>query len=258
MTTTQKATPRSRRNTALRLVASVLVFFIAWEIVGQMGTWAAIKPFTLVLGELWAAAVDGGELWGATLGTLRIALLGYLAAATIGIGLGYLTGTSEIAAATLDPLINAAYATPVYMVIPVLGIYLGLETPGKVALVVLFAVFVITINTSAGVRQVPPGLLEMASSFRLTRAQKLRRIVLPSASPYIATGLRLGAGLAVQGAIVGELLLRVDNLGLALLNAGSSFQIAKLLAISFFIAILATTTMLLARWAERRVIKWPR
>jgi len=244
--------------TVIRWTVSVVLFFVVWEIVGRRGDYTAIKPFSQVAGQLWSAMTVDGGLWRATAGTLGIALAGYAVAVVVGVAVGYLTGSSPVAAATLDPLVNAAYATPVYMVIPVLGIYLGLEFAGKVFLVVVFAVFVVIINTSAGVRQVPPGLLEMATSFRLTRAQKLRRIILPSAAPYIATGMRLAAGLSVQGAIVGELLLRVDNLGLQLLNAGSSFQIARLLAMSFFIAMLATATMLLARWAERRVIRWPR
>jgi ABC-type nitrate/sulfonate/bicarbonate transport system permease component len=241
-----------------RSAASVLIFFVAWEVVGRDGRYVAIKPVSAVMPQLWSELTDGTELLQATFGTLSIALVGYLIAVVIGVSVGYLTASSHIAASTLDPIINAIYATPIYMVIPVLGIYAGLEFNGKVFLVVMFCVFVIIINTNAGVRQVPPGLLEMASSFRLTRAQKIRRVVLPSAGPYIATGMRIGVGLAVQGAIVGELLLRVDNLGLMLLNAGASFQIPKLLAMSFFIAILATGSMLLARAVERRAIRWPR
>ncbi|MCU1431764.1 MAG: binding-protein-dependent transporter inner rane component [Actinotalea sp.] len=239
------------------MTVSIALFFIAWEVVGRSGQYAAIKPVTAVMPQLWSQLTGGTELLSATVGTLGIALVGYVIAVVVGVTVGYMTASSSIAASTLDPLINAAYATPIYMVIPVLGIYAGLEFNGKVFLVVMFAIFVVIINTSAGVRQVPPGLLEMASSFRLTQMQKIRRIILPSASPFIATGMRLAVGLSVQGAIVGELLLRVDNLGLQLLNASSSFQIPKVLAISFFIAMLATATMLLARLVERRVIRWP-
>lgn len=240
-----------------RWILAFFMFFVAWEVVGQWGRYSSVRPVTDVMPALWAA-ITGGELLPATVGTLRVAVIGYVIAAVVGIAIGYLTGSSPLAASALDPLINAAYATPMYMLIPVLGIYTGLELRGKVFLVFVFSVFVIIINTAAGIRQVPPQLQEMARSFRLTRAQRVRRIVLPAASPYIITGLRIAVGRAIQGAIVAELLLRVDNLGLFLLNAGASFQIPELLAGSFFVSILAAAAMLVARLVEWRLLRWKR
>lgn len=250
---------RSERSwtTWLRLGLSIAAFFVAWELVGQSERFVAIKPVTMVMPELWDALVEG-DLIAATIGTLQVAATGYVLAAVVGIALGYVTGSSPVIASALDPLINAAYATPIYMIIPLLGIYTGLEFTGKVFLVVLFCIFVITINTSAGVRQVPAALIETGQAFRLTRLQQVWRIILPSASPYVITGLRLAVGLAIQGAIVGELLLRVDNMGLLLINAGAGFEIPRLLALTFFVALLATSTMLMARWAESRVLRWKR
>jgi ABC-type nitrate/sulfonate/bicarbonate transport system permease component len=103
---------------------------------------------------------------------------------------------------------------------------------------------------------VPESILEMARAFNTDRRDVYRRIVFPWASPYIITGLRIGVGRSVAGAILADLLLRAQNLGLVIREAQGSFQLAELLAAVFFITIVAALTMGLARLIEWRLMRW--
>jgi len=192
----------------------------------------------------------------ATLGTLWIAAVGFLIGGVLGVVFGTVIGTSERWANVWDPIVSGAFAVPISMFIPVITVYLGLEFEAKVALVVLFNIFVIIVNTATGIREVPESILEMARAFNTDRRDVYRRIVFPWASPYIITGLRIGVGRSVAGAILADLLLRAQNLGLVIREAQGSFQLAELLAAVFFITIVAALTMGLARLVEWRLMRW--
>ena len=129
-----------------------------------------------------------------------------------------------------DPLLNGAYAAPITIMLPVIGLYLGLGLQAKVFIVFLFCVFVIAINTASGVRSVSPSMRELGTGVRRAARQIVTKIVIRGASPEILTGLRISVSRAVQGAVLADLLLQADDLGLYLSTAGSSFEISKLLA----------------------------
>jgi NitT/TauT family transport system permease protein len=232
---------------------AIAVFFAVWELIGRRGDYFAIVPATTTIAELWS---DLPELGRAMLGTLTTAAIGYVLGALVGVLVGSLIGLSRLGRATLDPLINAGVVTPMTMLIPVIGIYVGLGFRGKVFFVFLFVVFVVAINTSVGVADTPKELRETADAFVLGRWERYRKVIVPFALPLILTGLRLAAGRAVQGAIIADLLLEVNNVGGYLIEAGSRFQMSKLLAGTFFTAIVAASVMLIARLVERHALRW--
>ncbi|MGH9154064.1 MAG: ABC transporter permease [Acidimicrobiales bacterium] len=234
---------------------SFAIFFVGWELVGRSEQYFAIVPVSETFDALWT---DRGEIWSAMLGTLRIAATGFVPAAVLGVLAGTLIGTSRIGRVALDPLVNVGVVAPMTMLVPVLGIYIGLGYRGKVTLVLLFSLFVIIINTAAGVAETPPALRETAHSFGIRGVALYRKVILPGALPYVLTGLRLGAGRAVQGAIIADLLLEVSHIGLYLIRAGSTFDMPALLAGTLFTVTVASAVMLLARWAERRALRWLR
>ena len=180
----------------------------------------------------------------------------FIVGATLGVTIGTLTGVSVKWSWVVDPLVSAGWAVPIVMFIPIISIYAGLETTAKILLTVLMNIFVIIVNTSTGVREVPSDVKEMARSFGVTRGGMYRKIIFPWASPYILTGLRLGLGRSVQGAILADLFLRADNFGLYIVNAASSFNLEVLLGAVFFITVVAAGTMLIARAVEWWLLRW--
>ncbi len=168
----------------------------------------------------------------------------------MGVPIGLLAGISRRANWILDPALNGAYAAPITIMLPVIGLYLGLGLKAKVFIVFLFCVFVIAINTASGVKNVSPRLRELGRAFGLSERRIATQIILRGASPEILTGLRLAVSRAVQGAVLADLLLRADDLGLYLASAGSSFEISRLLAGIFLITVVAVGLMAAARATE--------
>jgi ABC-type nitrate/sulfonate/bicarbonate transport system permease component len=260
-TATERRRPRHRRlgrvdgRQVLRWCLSIVLFFVIWEILGRSELILSIVPPSEVLPALFEQLGEG-EILQATLGTLGLAAVGFIFGAIIGVATGLLIGISPRLAAVLDPLVNAGYSVPMSMFIPVISIYFGLEFKGKVVLVVLFNVWGIIVNTATGIREVPGSLREMASAFGVTHSAMYRKVIFPSASPYIITGLRIGVGRSVQGAILADLFLRAQDLGLFIRNAQGAFRLDELLAAVFFITVLAAATMGVARLVEWRLLRW--
>lgn len=254
--TTRTAGASRERLTAwfLRLL-SLSVFLILWQWYGSQATTFAIAPVTDVARSLWEGIVTG-SLLGPMLNTLRAFAVGYLIAAILGVSIGLFIGVSRAAANTLEPLVHAAYSMPSSLLIPILGIYTGFGFRGRVTLVVLWSVFEVLIPTTTGVREVPAALRETARAFGVRGWRYYQSIVLPSAAPYIAVGLRLAVGKAIRGAVTAEVLLAVTNLGSVLINAGSTFRVARLLATIVLIMLLGLVLMRGAEVLERKSLRW--
>jgi ABC-type nitrate/sulfonate/bicarbonate transport system permease component len=246
---------RQNLPTWARRLAAVAAFFVGWEIVGQTADIFAIPPFHIVFTTL-VEMLRSGELWGPTGGTLLVAAAGYAVAAVIGVVVGVALGLSETLRAGLDPLINAAYATPLAMFIPVLAIYLGLGFVGQTFLVVTFCVFIVLMNTTAGVRAAPADYWDLGRSLGLSYGRILVTMILPHTLPYILVGLRVSAARAVAGAITAELLMATTDLGLYLSLAGSNFDFNRLVAGTLFVALLGIMPVALVYWLERRLTRW--
>jgi ABC-type nitrate/sulfonate/bicarbonate transport system permease component len=176
--------------------------------------------------------------------------------AVLGVTFGAILAVSKRWSDVFDPLVSASFSVPVSMFIPVIAVYFGLEFKAKVILVVLFNIFVIIINTATGIREVPASVIEMGRAFEVSRTGMYLRVILPWASPYIITGLRIGLGRSVQGAILADLFFRTQNLGLVIRNAAGSFDMSQLLGSVFFITIIAAGTMGIARIVEWRLLRW--
>jgi ABC-type nitrate/sulfonate/bicarbonate transport system permease component len=241
--------------TLIPWLAGTILFFVAWEIVGQSHRWYSIPPMTDTFSTLWDAIVSG-DLLGPTARTVGIAALGLGISLVLGVLIGLVIGASRLLADVFEPMLNAAYGAPIVVFIPVISLYMGSELRGKVTLVVLFCIFAIVMNTAAGVRNVPPGLQEMGRAFGLHGWRFYWGLVLAGALPQIFTGVRIAAGRAIQGVLLGELLLRVDNLGFFMVDASSRFNIPRLVAGTFFIALLAFGLMAVVRLIENRILRW--
>jgi len=246
-------TVRQDRTLAWTLrIASVVAVLAFWQWYGLRSGSFAIVPFTDVVKALWRGLVDGQFLEAAA-GTLLTMAVGYAIAVVVGVGFGLFMGVSSYARNTLEPLVNIAYATPVSLFIPIIGIYTGLDFRGRVTLTVLWCVFEILVNTTTGVREAPAALIDMARSFGASRRVLYWNIVLPSAFPYIVVGLRMGVGRAMRGAVTAELLLSVVNTGKILVQAGSTFNVPTLLAGILFVMLLGLILMQISELIEQRV-----
>jgi ABC-type nitrate/sulfonate/bicarbonate transport system permease component len=236
-------------------LASVLAVLALWQWYGNQPNTFAVAPPTEVAEAMREGFTDG-EFGSALRGTLTTFLLGYLIAATLGVATGFFIATTSWGRNAVEPLVDGLYATPMSLLIPVIGIYTGLGLSGRIVFVVFWSIFEIIVNTTAGVRSTPPERIELARSFSARRSQIYRRVVFPSALPLIAAGLRLGVGRALRGAVTAELLLAAANLGRLSLFAQSTFQIPTLLAVIVLVMLVGLVLMKGAALIERRVLRY--
>lgn len=245
------------RTWGLRLirVASVFGVLALWQWYGNQPDTFAVAPPTEVAEALWDGFADGN--FGTALrGTLTTFLVGYAISAVLGVLIGFFIATTSWGRNAVEPLTDALYATPMSLMIPIIGIYTGLGFSGRVVFVVFWSIFEIIVNTAAGVRATPPERVELARSFSAGRMLTYRRVVLPSALPLIATGLRLGVGRALRGAVTAELLLAAANLGRLSLFAQSTFDIPTLMAVIVLVMLVGLVLMKVASLFERWALRY--
>jgi ABC-type nitrate/sulfonate/bicarbonate transport system permease component len=156
----------------------------------------------------------------------------------------------------LDLYVNVLMSAPTTAFVPVLIMWFGLGVESRIAVVFLFAVFVIIINTMTGVKQVDSVLVEMARSFGAKEKEIFFKIILPAAMPAIMAGVRLGMGRAVKGMVTAEMLLTLTGIGAMIMQYGSSFATDSLFAVILTILIIAMITMRAVQWLDRRLTGW--
>jgi ABC-type nitrate/sulfonate/bicarbonate transport system permease component len=166
---------------------------------------------------------------------------------------GFLIGRRRMADRALSYWLDAAMVIPMVAIVPVVIVALGLTLTSRVAIVVLFALPSIAMNSRAAVRVVDQSLVEMARSFGATRRRLWTAVILPSAFAPLFAGLRIGIGRAISGMIVVELLLVPAGLGELLLNFKASFSTADLYAVTFIVLAEGVVLTSLGHALERKL-----
>lgn len=182
----------------------------------------------------------------------------------LGLILGTLLGITSALAMVLSPLLKRwmlpilviSQAIPVFALAPVLVLWLGYGMASKVAMAVLIIYFPVTASFYGGMQRTDPELLELARIMGAGPLAILRTIVIPSALPAFASGLRVATAVAPIGAVVGEWVGSSEGLGFYMLHANARMQIDLMFAA---LALLAAVSLLLYFCIDRlldRLIYW--
>src|SRR5919198_694654 len=240
---------------------------VGWRLIALaafLGLWhlASIPAGKLLLPspiDIVPAFIDEvrtGQLVVATLSSLQVFAVGYFLAIVSGVALGVMMGGMPRLGETLEIYVNALNATPRVAFIPFIILWFGLGTNAKIVVVWFQAVMPILINTYAGVQNTDPDLLEAARSFGARRGQLFRYIMLPSALPYIVTGLRLGGANAMVGTVIAELYTALSGLGYLIAQYGGTFQTAKYFAPVLVLSAMGMLISQSLKLLERRLARW--
>lgn len=243
----------AERNT-LRVV-SIVVLIGIWEIISLFvdplflpGPWSVAK-------SLESLTVHGG-IWGATVTSVRVFIIGYVVASAVGIALGVLLGLVRVLASFADLWLTIMWATPSVALIPLLIIWFGITDRTQLAVVFLSTFFPVVVATSVAVENVDSSLIRVARAFGGRRSEVIRFVVMPSAVPYIVSGLRIAVGRAVIGVIVAELLVSSTGLGAKMSQYGSYFQTANYFAAVIIFIIFSVIVTEAVSIVEKRFSRW--
>jgi NitT/TauT family transport system permease protein len=236
-------------------IISVTVFFIWWEYAGR-GMNPLFMSYPSAIFKAGWAMTTSNELPQALLASMIPFMIGLVISIVAGIVLGILLGQFWLIEYILDPFLNALYVIPRVALIPLIILWAGLETTGKVVVIILIAIFPVIVNTYSGIKDVRGSLLEIGRAYGATETQIFTKIILPAAVPYIMAGIRLAVGLAIIGIIVAEFFTAITGLGGIIVLYANNFATAKLFVPIIVTGVLGIALSQLVAYVERCFSRW--
>jgi len=243
--------------------------------IGGIGFWEwavaafEVSKFVLPAPSSIAAAflLDAETLSASTWVTLRITVLAFVLALLLGVSLAILFSQSRLLERALFPYAVTLQVTPVVAIAPLILIWVGLDNAERAVLILatIVAFFPILSNTTLGLRSADPQLHELFDLYGASRWQRLWRLQLPAAQPYILAGMKVSGGLALIGAVVAEFAAGSGtSTGLAwrIAEAGNRLEVEKAFAallimaaigIAIFWSLSLLEWFLLRKWHESAI-----
>jgi ABC-type nitrate/sulfonate/bicarbonate transport system permease component len=230
---------------------------LLWELSVRSGVLPAqtIPPMSETFAEL-LDTMGTAEFWSAVYNTLKGWALGLGIAIVLAVPLGIVIGSSRVVYRALRVMIEFLRPVPSVALIPLAVLVLGSGLESKVFLAAFASFWPLLIHTIYGVQDIDPVATDTARSFGLGRLETLWRVKLPSAVPYIATGVRISSSVALILAVTSELVIGAEGLGrsINLARSGAAYELMY--------ALIVTTGLLgwllnsAATAGERRVLHW--
>lgn len=237
----------------------VVVVLAAWELAANAGAIdSRFLPPPSAVAAAWRGFATSGELASNLATTLGSWAQGYVIAAALGVVLGVAMGFLPWLRAMLSTLVELLRPMPSVAIIPIAIVLFGLGDPMKRTVVAYATLWPILINTLYGVLAVDPILLDTARTFRLGALRSALQVILPAASPYIATGLRISVSIALILVITAELVASRNGLGFYIRAAEQASRVPEVYAGVLTIAVLGFLLNAIFVAIEGRMLAWHR
>jgi ABC-type nitrate/sulfonate/bicarbonate transport system permease component len=241
------STAKLRTPVVVQLL-TLLVLVLVWELIGRTGVlFPDLFPsMAEIVQSLWAFITTP-----VLLPHLKASLYevgGAIAIASLcGVTLGILWGSKRSWLEIVEPLILYAAVVPKIVIFPVFILFLGIDVRSKLAVGAIAAFFPISLLTIAGMREVKKVYLDVARTIGASPVQIAKNVYLPAIAGQVFTGIRIGLGAAVTGALLAETKIANAGMGFMIVEYYGQFRIADMYALLLVIFILAS----LANWAMK-------
>ncbi|MGP3769674.1 ABC transporter permease [Streptomyces sp. SDT5-1] len=256
---TRRARPGApgRRGLLLLQLSAVAAVFVLWAVVAVAGpvSAAALPGPVSVFGQ-FPDLLGSSAYWQAVGDTLGGAVTGFVAAVVIGVPLGLVTGTYAAVEQSSRLLVDVLRSFPVIALLPVFLLVLGSTPTTKITVVFLACVFPVFLQAQYGARSVTPMIAETVHGYRVPRLLRFRKVVLPSATPSIMTGMRLAAATSVLVAIGVEVLTTLPGIGHEVVQAQQGGASAQAYAYILTAGAIGYGITVLSQLAEGRLLRW--
>ncbi|GJE73260.1 nitrate ABC transporter permease [Methylorubrum podarium] len=236
------------RGVAARIVPPLVVlagFLLLWELLCSSPT-AGLPAPSRVLTDAWDIIVDPffdnggtdkGLFWHIAASLQRVAL-GFSLAVVAGVLLGTLVGQSEWAMRGLDPIFQVLRTIPPLAWLPLSLAAFRDGQPSAIFVIFITSIWPIIINTAVGIRNIPQDYRNVAAVIRLNPIEFFYKIMLPSAAPYIFTGLRIGVGLSWLAIVAAEMLIGGVGIGFFIWDAWNSSHISEIIVALVYVGLI--------------------
>lgn len=236
------------------VIAFVLLLAFAWEagVVLFRVPHFIIPRLTNVFVSLWETRVLLAKHFAVTLWE---SVLGLVISVLLGVALAVWIHFSRPAQKSVYPLVVASQTIPIIALSPVMVMWFGYEIWSKVAVVVLFTFFPITVNTIDGFRSVDKDIEELMRAMGARSRDLFLKLQVPSALPSFFTGLKLAAAASVGGATIGEWLGAESGLGMYTRRASNMLRAEAVFAGVFLLSFMGILLFLAVKSLERGVLR---
>lgn len=233
----------------------LLALLVIWHVVAKSGIYSAV--LLPAPGEVLQAFISQPEeLWKHTQASLARVLFGVSLATVTAVPLGLLIGRYRVLDQLSDWTVQMFRSFPSISLIPLAILFFGIGDKPAVILIWLAAFWPLLINTIFGVKNVERTLLKVAQSASASEALLLRDVLLPSAMPYILTGLRLAVGAGWLTVVVAEMMAVKSGLGYLITYAQTVFKPELIIAGILIIGVIGLTLDQILRVVRRRLCRW--
>jgi ABC-type nitrate/sulfonate/bicarbonate transport system permease component len=258
---------KSQRTAGIGLRAKALVwvqasigligFAAALEVAPRLGLVSPryLPPFSVIAVAL-ATEIQQANFWAALAYTMRSWAIGLTISVVAGAGLGILIGSSAWLQAVTHSTIEFLRPIPSVALIPVAILLFGTTLQSNLVLVIYASFWQVLVQVLSGVQDVDPVARETAQSYRLGHWALVRHVIWPTTLPYLMTGIRLAASVALILAITAELTIGTPGLGKELSLAQSGGAVAVMYAYLIVMGLIGVGVNLAARGLERSIMPW--
>lgn len=188
--------------------------------------------------------------------TLAEILLGFVIGSSVGLAVGMLVSQMPRLEVLLDPYVAALQSVPKVAVAPIIVVWLGFGMGSKVAIICLLTFFPVLVTSIAGFKAVDTDRIDLLRSLSATPWQIFRKAKLPSALPYIFSGLNMAIAFSVVGAVVGEFVGAQAGLGVMILQMEAQMDTAGSFAVLIVLSVIGIVLTGLLRRIQMRALHW--
>lgn len=244
----------------LRLAVAVLILG-TWELGARIGVidkffWSEPSDIASTLWRWLSQGTDLGPLYQQVLVTMEETVGGFIVGSILGVIFGVVLGRNRLLADVLSPYIKGANAIPRVVVGALFAVSLGLDIKAKIATASILVFFVVFFNAFQGVREVERSLIANARILGADNRRLTTEIIVPSALSWIVASLHTSFGLALVGAVVGELFGATEGVGELIYLSKNLFDTAGVFAGMALLAAMALVAEALITALENRLIRW--
>ncbi|AOO84428.1 nitrate ABC transporter permease [Bosea vaviloviae] len=223
---------------------TVTLILLVWQLTAH-GPQSSLPPPTKIWAEakdlitepfFWNGSQDIGLGWRILVSLQRVAI-GFSLAAVVGVLLGALVGQSVWAMRGLDPVFQVLRTVPPLAWLPLSLAAFRDSQPSAIFVIFITAIWPVIINTAVGIRNIPQDYRNVAQVLRLNQIEFFFKIMVPSAAPYIFTGLRIGVGLSWLAIVAAEMLTGGVGIGFFIWDAWNSSRLSDIIVALIYIGV---------------------
>jgi NitT/TauT family transport system permease protein len=251
----------ARRPDVILAPLLLISLLTAWELsVRLMEIPRFVLPSPIAVGQaLWSGLTEPtarGGFWYHIGVTFSEAMIGFVMGSILGILLGFVLSTWATAERTVYPFVVAFQSLPKVAIAPLFLVWFGFGLESKIILCTISTFFPMLVNSMAGCRSVDPDRIDMAKSCCASRAVIFRRIILPSAMPFLFAGFNMSIVLSMVGALTSEFVGSNAGMGMLLISFQNAMQIDAMFALLMILMFIGFSLNRIVRFAENKLCLW--